>query len=59
MGWFNDLTNAIGARSDREWHRSNSIDRGETTRTQANDAEKDYQKRLQMERDYLIRYGKK
>lgn len=58
MGWFNDLLQATGARSDREWQRSNSIERGETTRSQANDAERDYQKRLEQEREYLRRYGK-
>lgn len=58
MGWFNDLLHSTGARSDREWQRSNSIERGETTRSQANDAERDYQKRLEQEREYLRRYGK-
>jgi len=51
MGFINDLLNKCGQRSDREWHRENAIERRETTRDIAEEAERDYQRRLRDERE--------
>jgi len=51
MGFINDLLNKCGQRSDREWHRENAIERRETTRDIAEEAERDYQRRLRDEHE--------